>query len=92
MMELMEKEDFFNEENIQRLDPLLYYIYIGKYKRRGDTKSRASPSMADVSFHQLDQMNFDTILMQKYDEYYQANNTSYFKGAEEEGEEDEEEY
>ena len=88
---MMEKEDFFNEENIQRIDPLLYYIYIGKYKRRGNTRSRARVSMADISFHQLDKINYEQLLLQKYDEYYEQNNQWYFEGAEEEGIENDEE-
>ena len=88
---MMEKEDFFNEENIQLLDPLLYFIYVGRFKRGGSRKSTARISMTDVSFQQLDKMNYESQLLQKYEEYSRENNKDYFEGAEEEGIEPEEE-
>ena len=83
---MMENEGFFNEDSIKCIDPLLYYIYIGKYKRHGSVRSIATVSMADVSLQQLDEQNYEKKLFEQYTQFSNENNGKwYFEGAEEEG-------
>ena len=89
---MLEKEDFFNEDNIKRIEPLLYYIYVGKYKRHGNVRNTSNVSMADISLQQLDQQNFEQKLYDEFCEYSDTHNgRSYFEGAEEEAVETEDE-
>ena len=79
MMELMETSDFFNEENIKMMEPLLYYIYIGRYKRNFNVKGTSNFTVKDICLQQLDEKLYEQKL---YQEYLQK--PDYFNGAEEE--------
>mgnify|MGYP003687726089 CR=1 FL=1 len=47
--------------------------------------------MSTISFQQLDKINYEHSLQEKYDQYYEKHKRGYFDGAEEEGVETEEE-
>ena len=88
----MEKEDFFNEENIKMIEPLLYYIYIGKYKRHGDVRVTKLQTMTEIGLQNLEQQTFEEELEKQYQQYADDHQGRwYFEGAEEEGIETEEE-
>ena len=92
MMELMEKEDFFNEENIKMIEPLLYYIYIGKYKRNGGVRDTSLLKLSEIGLQAIDQQNFEIRLEEEYQQYSQEHDGKwYFEGADEEAIETEEE-
>ena len=57
----MEEGEYFSEHATKMRDPLLYFMYIGRFKRNGGSYG-APGTIADLTFRRLDEEDFNESL------------------------------
>jgi len=50
LQQLIDEDEYFNEESIQQREPILYFLYVGRYKRELDKEKE---SVAEMLVHQM---------------------------------------
>ena len=50
MMVLMEEGEYFSEERVRERDPILYYLYVGRFIRNGDVRGPSANTIVMSEF------------------------------------------
>ncbi|KAM3133166.1 Coiled-coil domain-containing protein 97 [Paramecium bursaria] len=66
LQELIDGDDYFSEERIRMRDPLLYFLYVGQYKRNGNQKAPLMPALSEILTQQAQRSDYEQKLQQKY--------------------------
>jgi len=82
LKELIKEGEYFSEEEIKSRDPLLHYVYIGRFKRNADITS--TESLTELLFSVMDRTYDQKEIEQALTEYIKRTGKGYFDGAVEE--------
>jgi hypothetical protein len=64
LQQLIEEGEYFAEEYIKMRDPILYYVYVGKFVRHGKDLAPKDLQLSEMLFNQVDNMEWEKVLIQ----------------------------